>query len=118
MRQNTGPFDRTVRIMGGLLLAFLGILRLLQRRRGLLLSLLGLGFLVEGLAGYCIGYDLLEFQPKTKIGQNREPVLGPQAQSRIKTGLKLTASAATSLYSVPSHSPVRAEAWASPWRCP
>lgn len=68
MRQNTGPFDRTVRIMGGLLLAFLGILRLLQRRRGLLLSLLGLGFLVEGLAGYCIGYDLLGISTKD---QNR-----------------------------------------------
>jgi len=48
-----------MRILGGLLLACLGGLRLWQRRRGLLLFLLGLGFLFEGLAGYCIGYDLL-----------------------------------------------------------
>ncbi|HHW91239.1 MAG TPA: DUF2892 domain-containing protein [Firmicutes bacterium] len=36
----------------------------MQNRRGLFLSLLGLGFLVEGLSGYCIGYDLLGISTK------------------------------------------------------
>ncbi|MGI6576051.1 MAG: YgaP family membrane protein [bacterium] len=66
MRQNVGLVDRTIRILGGLTLMTIGTHRLLKRKRGLVISLLGFSLFSEGIFGYCLGYDLMGISTKDR----------------------------------------------------
>lgn len=57
MQRNEGGFDRTVRIIAGIVLIALVILKVLQL--GVMIAIFGAIILLAGLMGFCILYVLL-----------------------------------------------------------
>jgi hypothetical protein len=65
-KQNVGPVERGIRVIGGSLAAIVGLILFLQilasllvGLAGIVLVLLGLDFVVTGITGYCPLYHRL-----------------------------------------------------------
>lgn len=63
LKQNIGPYDRIMRIVGGSAIAAMGLLKS-KTPTGKLLGVMGLGWAAEGLIGHCFYYDLIGISTK------------------------------------------------------
>ncbi len=79
---NVGDIERIGSVIGGAVLTVLGLSR--HSNKGLLLALLGGGFIYRGLSGHCYTYQAL--------GMNTADPSGPQASIAAGQGVKIEAT--------------------------